>query len=375
MKCPICKGETDQNAKFCVKCGKRIPRCPTCGRVVETRAKYCVGDGTPLPADVLALLPAEPAVKKPAAAPAQTPRGESAGRTGSAGQVRTPSEKPAAPRQRFCTQCGKPCEPGQALCANCRPRQKPAEGAQAPRRSYCIKCGRPCSDGRTICVECRSKERSANRENGTRQEKRGGGTVILAAVVVLLLLALIGVALYFVLGGDGKKPEEPVSTEAALRADDNAGDWDIPWQADEAEDVPFAEAVIVPQPTVIETEPVVETEAIVETSAPTEPTEPPVDEDSVEYRLDYFINHCDSEYFSQSYFDGFDAEDCRLARNAVYAKSGRKFNDASLQAYYEQFSWYYPSVDPGSFSASMLNDCQLANVNAVLNYEGAHGYN
>ncbi|MBP3672485.1 MAG: YARHG domain-containing protein [Oscillospiraceae bacterium] len=373
MKCPVCKEEIADNSKFCVKCGKQIPRCPTCGKVIETRAKFCVSDGTPLPEEVLALLPMTPAPRMAPVPPVkeQAPKG-----------VETEKmKKPAPARHRFCTQCGKPCEEGQTLCASCRPRSKgavPVDEEQPPRRSFCIKCGRPCSDSRTICVECRSKMRSAERQSEQPERDGGAGTIILVVAIVLVLLLIIGVALYFVFSGnrDVDDKQEPTSTGTYWSVNDNSKDWDDSGKDDEEEDLIGTVATeVVPtegEPTEVVTEPVVVTEAIEETTAP---TEPPVDVNSVEYRLDYFINHCDSEYFSENYFDGFEEEDCRIARNAIYAKSGRKFNDASLQGYYEQYSWYVPSVDPGNFSASMLNDYQLSNVNAILNYEGSHGYN
>lgn len=342
MRCPICKEEIGDNSKFCIKCGKKIPRCPTCGKVVETRAKFCTGDGTLLPPEVLELLPKE-------------------------AEGTAPEKK--QPVRRFCTQCGKPCGEGQNLCAACRQTKKPVEtDAQPPRRSFCIKCGRPCSDGKNVCVECRSKMRAKEREDGAAEPKRNTGTVILVTAVVLVILLLIGVALFFILREGGEKQEEPVSTDAYQWVNDFAEEYILP-DVEEEEQLPVSIATE-PAPTEAPTEP--ETEPVVETSAPTEPT---VDVNSVEYRMEYFIENCDKEYFAQSYFDGFGEEECRLARNAIYAKSGRMFNDSSLQKYYEQYSWYVPSVSPSNFSASMLNAYQTSNINAILNFEAAHGYN
>ena len=59
MKCPICGQELELNAKFCARCGKKIPRCPTCGKILYERSRFCDSDGTPLPPELFAGLPAE----------------------------------------------------------------------------------------------------------------------------------------------------------------------------------------------------------------------------------------------------------------------------------------------------------------------------
>lgn len=57
MKCPICGYELDADAKFCAKCGKKVPRCPTCGTILYERSRFCANDGTPLPEALFADFP------------------------------------------------------------------------------------------------------------------------------------------------------------------------------------------------------------------------------------------------------------------------------------------------------------------------------
>lgn len=90
--------------------------------------------------------------------------------------------------------------------------------------------------------------------------------------------------------------------------------------------------------------------------------------------LQYWIEYCDTKRLAENDLETFDADDCRLARNAIFAKSGRKFNDDSLQAYYEQFDWYHPTVSPDDFSNSMLNDIQSYNLDLIIAYEESRGY-
>jgi class 3 adenylate cyclase/tetratricopeptide (TPR) repeat protein len=49
MRCPHCKADTPDGAKFCIECGTPLtPRCPQCGADTLPRAKFCAECGTPL---------------------------------------------------------------------------------------------------------------------------------------------------------------------------------------------------------------------------------------------------------------------------------------------------------------------------------------
>jgi hypothetical protein len=53
---------------------------------------------------------------------------------------------------------------------------------------------------------------------------------------------------------------------------------------------------------------------------------------------------------------------------------GRRFNDESLTAYFSQFEWYRPTIDPDDFKESMLNDYQVANRDLIVAYEQEKGF-
>ncbi len=65
MICPICGSQIQDNAKFCGKCGKPVPRCPSCGKVLYKRIRFCPQDGTAIPEQILQLIPETPAVPQP----------------------------------------------------------------------------------------------------------------------------------------------------------------------------------------------------------------------------------------------------------------------------------------------------------------------
>lgn len=91
-------------------------------------------------------------------------------------------------------------------------------------------------------------------------------------------------------------------------------------------------------------------------------------------QLVYFIEHSDSQYFTENDIEGFTKDMCLYARNGVYARSGRGFQSQELLDYFLQFDWYSPDIAPDQFSDGYLNDYQTQNIALVMAYEQAHGY-
>ena len=84
---------------------------------------------------------------------------------------------------------------------------------------------------------------------------------------------------------------------------------------------------------------------------------------------DYIIPDSSTRYLSDSDVRGLDDRSLMLARNEIYARHGRKFNDAEIRAYFESKSWYYPTIDPADFTEDMLSDVEKANIAFIKSYE------
>ena len=87
--------------------------------------------------------------------------------------------------------------------------------------------------------------------------------------------------------------------------------------------------------------------------------------------LQYFIENCDRMYFTKADIQDFDEEMCLYARNAIYAKSGWIFSSANLRSYFDRYSWYRPTVTADAFTEDLLNSCQIANRDLIVNHENA----
>ena len=77
---------------------------------------------------------------------------------------------------------------------------------------------------------------------------------------------------------------------------------------------------------------------------------------------------------TKSDLEALSAEECKIARNEIYARHGRKFNDAFLQSYFESCEWYQGTVEADSFNEQELNETELANRNLIAEYEAEKGY-
>lgn len=393
MKCMLCNYENSEDARFCMGCGSTIPRCPTCGKVLTNRDRFCSNDGTPLSDDLLALVPdtvdvvADSGfdsvdVEQTIAATVQDTMAEAAA---------------PIPKKAFCLNCGTPVWEGETYCPDCRSKLE-APTAVVWKQSVCASCGMACPAGEDYCDYCRPADPvpvvnmdyappRTVRTVPPKKKKRGGGIGV--AILLILLLIIVGVAAVYLAAESGliELPEflsfgiADEDYDSGSRDDDSdedtngdsdgnsdSGDTDDSGQTPgEGTTAPSGDGPV-DEPTSEATEPPT-TEA---TEPPTtEATEPVTDKEKA---LQYFINNCDKMYFDEDDIKGFDKEMCRYARNACYAKSGRKFKDKELQAYYEKFDWYEPTYEPSSFKDEMMNAYQRKNISLITTYEKEMGY-
>lgn len=90
---------------------------------------------------------------------------------------------------------------------------------------------------------------------------------------------------------------------------------------------------------------------------------------------EYILPQSDSTYLTKKDLRGFSAKDCKIARNELYARHGRLFDDKDLQNYFNSCSWYNGRIEPDDFDESKLfNDYEIANRDLIVQYEVKKGY-
>lgn len=96
----------------------------------------------------------------------------------------------------------------------------------------------------------------------------------------------------------------------------------------------------------------------------------PSGQDPMQVGSDYYILPQSSQRLL-TYVDieNFTKQDMMLARNEIFARHGRMFNDAEVRSYFEAQSWYRGTIAPEDFSVAMLSDIEQKNVDFIKQYE------
>ena len=80
---------------------------------------------------------------------------------------------------------------------------------------------------------------------------------------------------------------------------------------------------------------------------------------------DYILPDSSSRPLTQSDLAGLSKEELRLARNEIYARHGRKFDDETLKDYFGQKSWYRPTIEANRFSEDLLSQLEKDNIKMI----------
>ena len=83
----------------------------------------------------------------------------------------------------------------------------------------------------------------------------------------------------------------------------------------------------------------------------------------------YILPYVDSQYLTEEDIMNWDADYLRLARNEIYARHGRQFDDEGLQNYFETCNWYVGTTSASDFDEAALNEYELANRDLIVQYE------
>ncbi len=84
---------------------------------------------------------------------------------------------------------------------------------------------------------------------------------------------------------------------------------------------------------------------------------------------DYILPTSNIEYLTREDIAGLSAEELRLARNELYARHGRLFDDETLSAYFTSRRWYNGTVKPDDFTETVFNEYEIANRDLIVEYE------
>lgn len=104
-------------------------------------------------------------------------------------------------------------------------------------------------------------------------------------------------------------------------------------------------------------------------------TVPPVSSESSsqpESSQDFYILP-ESSQRALTYQDiaGLTPRELMLARNEIFARHGRIFNDPDIRTYFESQSWYHGVIEPESFTEDLLSQVEKENIAFIQQYENS----
>lgn len=187
-----------------------------------------------------------------------------------------------------------------------------------------------------------------------QKPKKGKGAlaaIIALACVVVLLLAVL---LFLMLGKGTEKPETPPSSPVVSSMPESSVPSSEALSSSQAESsVPSSEA---PQSSRAESpEP---------TPSETEPSLPEAAPSNY-----YILPESSKRLLTYRDVENFTEQDLMLARNEIYARHGRKFQDEDVRTYFEAQSWYRGEIEAENFSESLLSEIERKNVEFLHKYE------
>lgn len=83
----------------------------------------------------------------------------------------------------------------------------------------------------------------------------------------------------------------------------------------------------------------------------------------------YILPYSSSYPLTKSDISHLTASQLRLARNEIYARHGRMFNDEGLQNYFNSQAWYTPIYSSAEFSDKLLSDVEIDNIEFIKSFE------
>ena len=269
------------------------------------------------------------------------------------------------------------------FCSNCG-RELP-EGTK-----FCPECGTPSGDGTTGAVSMGNARDIQHGPAAAAGRRRPAGLAVVAGVMALLAVVCVGV---FVVGANPfgqPAPEEPVAQEEPAEqeqpSEQEPADSELEFTAqdddrsktddedaaekderpadssDEQDDAPAAEKDERPADSADEQDDAEEPD---DSDVDTTPTSG-----------DYLLPDSDSHVYTAQELSGMSDWELYIARNEIYARHGRCFNNDDLQSYFDGKSWYSKQISPEAFdqrAGQLLNATELKNAETILSVEQARG--
>lgn len=252
----------------------------------------------------------------------------------------------------FCSKCGKQVRDGMNYCTNCGEPVKKDEGG-VNLKKY---------DDKVSSAATLLHGNVSGKSNKAKKTKKNKGVKIVFITIAGIILALLLILFALVQTGiisisidDSTNQESVLDKKSKSSKREKEKERRAKEKESEEGDVT----------TETQTEPV---------STEAQTVQPATMPSTVAINNEFILPDSSVRVLDKSELAGFSAEQCRLARNEIYAKHGRMFDDAGLQNYFNSRSWYHGTIPAKQFNDNMLSDIEIQNRNLIIAFEKEMGY-
>ena len=252
----------------------------------------------------------------------------------------------------FCSKCGKQVRDGMNYCTNCGEPVKKDEGGVNLKKD----------DDKVSSAATLLHGNVSGKSNKAKKTKKNKGVKIVFITIAGIILALLLILFALVQTGiisisidDSTNQESVLDKKSKSSKREKEKERRAKEKESEEGDVT----------TETQTEPV---------STEAQTVQPATMPSTVAINNEFILPDSSVRVLDKSELAGFSAEQCRLARNEIYAKHGRMFDDARLQNYFNSRSWYHGTIPAKQFNDNMLSDIEIQNRNLIIAFEKEMGY-
>ena len=252
----------------------------------------------------------------------------------------------------FCSKCGKQVRDGMNYCTNCGEPVKKDEGGVNLKKD----------DDKVSSAATLPHGNVSGKSNKAKKAKKNKGVKIVFITIAGIILALLLILFALVQTGiisisidDSTNQESVLDKKSKSSKREKEKERRAKEKESEEGDVT----------TETQTEPV---------STEAQTVQPATMPSTVAINNEFILPDSSVRVLDKSELAGFSAEQCRLARNEIYAKHGRMFDDARLQNYFNSRSWYHGTIPAKQFNDNMLSDIEIQNRNLIIAFEKEMGY-
>ena len=252
----------------------------------------------------------------------------------------------------FCSKCGKQVRDGMNYCTNCGEPVKKDEGGVNLKKD----------DDKVSSAATLPHGNVSGKSNKAKKAKKNKGVKIVFITIAGIILALLLILFALVQTGiisisidDSTNQESVLDKKSKSSKREKEKERRAKEKESEEGDVT----------TQAQTEPV---------STEAQTVQPATMPSTVAINNEFILPDSSVRVLDKSELAGLGAEQCRLARNEIYAKHGRMFDDAGLQNYFNSRSWYHGTIPAKQFNDNMLSDIEIQNRNLIIAFEKEMGY-